>query len=193
VEREREQTPDFATARPQHPAIESAINRLEHHGLQRIRSFGADGFSRRVDLSIIAAHRVRVGRLLRDKERARLERQHRRRAAWSLGQKKSAENRRAESVSSNRATPRSLISCRNNQYYAGCHAKYPINRRFCTTEIRPKVLPFTKNRGFLTDTKYEFGRFWYDDGGPVQRSALSEGIKRRQRVNVSSMHPPSTR
>ena len=80
VEREREQAPAFAAARPQHPAIESAINRLEHHGLQRIRSFGADGFSRRVGLSIIAANLVRVGRLLRDKERARLERLHRRAA-----------------------------------------------------------------------------------------------------------------
>jgi len=39
VEREREQAPAFAAARQQHPAIESAINRLEHHGLQRIRSF----------------------------------------------------------------------------------------------------------------------------------------------------------
>ncbi len=80
VEREREQTPAFAAARQQHPAIESAINRLEHHGLQRIRSFGADGFSRRVGLSIIAANLVRVGRLLRDKERVRLERLHRRAA-----------------------------------------------------------------------------------------------------------------
>ena len=45
VEREREQTPEFTAARQPHPAIESAIesaiNRLEHHGLQRIRSFGA--------------------------------------------------------------------------------------------------------------------------------------------------------
>ncbi len=63
-----------------------------------------------------------------------------------------------ESVSSNRATPCSLISCRNDQYYAGCQAKYPINRWFCTTEIRPKVLPFTKNGGFLTDTNYLAGQ-----------------------------------
>jgi len=81
VERAREQTPEFTAARQQHPAIESAINMLEHHGLQRIRSFGADGFSRRVGIAIIAANLVRVGRLLRDKERARLERQHHRRAA----------------------------------------------------------------------------------------------------------------
>ena len=77
----REQTPEFTAARQPHPAIESAINMLEHHGLQRIRSFGADGFARRVGIAIIAAYLVRVGRLLRDKERARLERQHRRRDA----------------------------------------------------------------------------------------------------------------
>ncbi len=39
-ERAREQIPEFTAARQQHPAIESAINMLEHHGLQRIRSFG---------------------------------------------------------------------------------------------------------------------------------------------------------
>ena len=58
-ERVREQAPDFAAARRQHPAIESAINMLEHHGLQRIYSFGADGFSRMVGISIIAENRVR--------------------------------------------------------------------------------------------------------------------------------------
>ena len=79
VERTREQAPDVTAARQQHPAIESAINMLEYHGLQRIRSFGADGFAHMVGISIIAAHLVRVGRLLRDKEKARLERQHRRR------------------------------------------------------------------------------------------------------------------
>lgn len=42
---------------------------LEPHGLQRTWSFGTDGFSRIVGLSIITANLVRVGRLLRNKER----------------------------------------------------------------------------------------------------------------------------
>ncbi|MCY4305942.1 MAG: hypothetical protein OXC62_14370 [Aestuariivita sp.] len=71
---EREQIPEFIAARQQHLAIEAAIDMLEPHGLQRVRSFSTDGFSRMVGLSIIAASLVRVGRFRRDKERVRLER-----------------------------------------------------------------------------------------------------------------------
>ena len=45
AEREREQAQAFAEARRQHPAVESAINNLEHRGLDRVRSHGADGFA----------------------------------------------------------------------------------------------------------------------------------------------------
>ena len=40
--REREAAAAFREARRQHPAVESAINHLEHHGLDRVRSRGAD-------------------------------------------------------------------------------------------------------------------------------------------------------
>jgi len=43
AERTRERMEDFVAARQQHPAIESAINMVEHHGLQRILSFGPRG------------------------------------------------------------------------------------------------------------------------------------------------------
>ena len=76
----REQASAFVDARYQHAAIESAINMLEHHGMQRIYSFGADGFSRMVGISIIAANLVRLGRFIREKERERLKRQQRRAA-----------------------------------------------------------------------------------------------------------------
>ena len=79
-EQEREQAADFSAARDQHAAIESAINMLEHHGMQRVYAFGADGFSRMVGISIMAANLVRLGRLIREKERERLKRQHRRAA-----------------------------------------------------------------------------------------------------------------
>ncbi|MCY4150638.1 MAG: hypothetical protein OXE94_00160 [Aestuariivita sp.] len=62
------------------PALESAINMLEHHGLQRVLSYGADGFSRMVGILIIAANLVRFGRILRDYELER-ERRDQRRAA----------------------------------------------------------------------------------------------------------------
>ena len=54
IEREREEAEDFKFARRQHPAVESAINNLEQRGLDRVRTRGADGFSRTVALSILA-------------------------------------------------------------------------------------------------------------------------------------------
>ena len=48
--------------------------------MQQVYSFGADGFSRRVGISIIAANLVRLGRLIREKERERLKCQQRRAA-----------------------------------------------------------------------------------------------------------------
>ena len=76
AERERESDEAFAAARRQHPAVESAINHLEHRGLDRVRTRGADGFARTVALSVLAANLHRLGRLLRQRERKR-----RRRAA----------------------------------------------------------------------------------------------------------------
>ena len=46
--REREAEESFVAARRAHPAIESAINGLEHRGLDQVRSHGADGFARTV-------------------------------------------------------------------------------------------------------------------------------------------------
>ncbi len=74
AERERESDAAFAAARRQHPAVESAINALEHRGLDRVRTHGADGFERTVALSVLAANLHRLGRLLRERERRRLRR-----------------------------------------------------------------------------------------------------------------------
>ena len=70
--REHESHPDFVLARQQHPAVESAINNLEHRGLDRVRTHGKAGFARTVALSILAANVLRVGLLIRAQERARL-------------------------------------------------------------------------------------------------------------------------
>ena len=70
--REHEAQPDFALARQQHPAVESAINNLEQRGLDRVRTHGKAGFARTVALSILAANVLRVGFLIRARERARL-------------------------------------------------------------------------------------------------------------------------
>ena len=71
ADRERESGEAFAAARRRHPAVESAINALEHRGLDRVRSRGADGFARTVALSVLAANLHRLGRLLRERERRR--------------------------------------------------------------------------------------------------------------------------
>ena len=71
ADREREAEEPFAAARRAHPAIESAINGLEHRGLDRVRSHGADGFARTVALSVLAANLHRIGLLLQQRERKR--------------------------------------------------------------------------------------------------------------------------
>ncbi len=68
AERERETEVRFATARRQHPAVESAIHHLEHRGLDRVRSHGRDGFARTVALAVLAANGHRLGRWIRPLE-----------------------------------------------------------------------------------------------------------------------------
>ncbi len=71
ADRKRETEEAFAAARRKHPAIESAINALEHRGLDRVRSRGADGFERTVALSVLAANLHRLGHMLRAREKKR--------------------------------------------------------------------------------------------------------------------------
>ena len=71
ADQEREEEEAFVAARRTHPAIESAINGLEHRGLDRVRSHGADGFARTVALSVLAANLHRIGSLLQRRERKR--------------------------------------------------------------------------------------------------------------------------
>ena len=58
--------------RRQHPAVESAIDNLEHRGLDRVRSKGSERFARTVALSVVALIVDRLGRLLRQQARDRL-------------------------------------------------------------------------------------------------------------------------
>ena len=70
VDQLREQQPEFAALRRQHPAI----NNLEHRGLDRVRSHGADGFERTVALAMLAVNLHRIGLLLQCREREILRR-----------------------------------------------------------------------------------------------------------------------
>ena len=55
--------------RQEHPAVESAINSLEHRGLDRVRAHGADGFERTIALSVLALNVHRIGLLIRREHR----------------------------------------------------------------------------------------------------------------------------
>ena len=70
-DRVREHDPDFIAARKQHPAIESAINNLNHRGLALVRTHGKDGFDRSVGLAVVAANVHRLGQILKRQARSR--------------------------------------------------------------------------------------------------------------------------
>ena len=72
AEREREAEPAFAAARRKHSGVESAINSLEHRGLDRVRLRGPDGFERAVGLSVLTSNLHRIGRIPRGRERERM-------------------------------------------------------------------------------------------------------------------------
>ena len=63
-----EQSEPFVKARHQHSAVESAINALEVHGLDKCRDHGIVGFKLYVALAIVARNIHRVGDLLWQRE-----------------------------------------------------------------------------------------------------------------------------
>jgi hypothetical protein len=75
VQAEREHDPAFIRLRHQHSAVESAINALEVHGLDRCLDHGIDGFKRYVALAVVARNVQRLGALLRQQEAEQRERQ----------------------------------------------------------------------------------------------------------------------
>lgn len=70
-DRDREHTDIFRHLRRQHSAVESAINALENHGLDRCPDHGIDGFRRYVALSFTAYNLHKLGAILQRKERKR--------------------------------------------------------------------------------------------------------------------------
>jgi len=78
-DKERESDPEYIILRRQHSAVESNINMLEHHGLNRCMDKGIDGFKRYAGLSVLAYNLHILGNELleqdRKKEAERLKRQ----------------------------------------------------------------------------------------------------------------------
>lgn len=62
--RAAEQSEAFRKARRKHSAVESAINALEVHGLDRCADHGIDGFKRYVAFAVVARNIHRIGALL---------------------------------------------------------------------------------------------------------------------------------
>ena len=52
-EQERENSPEFRTGRKQHSAVESGINALEVHGLDKCLDHGLEGFKRYIALGTV--------------------------------------------------------------------------------------------------------------------------------------------
>ncbi len=77
-DKEIERSEEFVESRRKHSAVESCINALENHGLDRCFDHGLYGFKRYVALSVLARNIQMLGHLLQQKE---LKRQRRRKAA----------------------------------------------------------------------------------------------------------------
>jgi hypothetical protein len=73
-----EQSEEFIKSRRKHSGVESSINALENHGLDRCLDHGLHGFKRYVALSVLARNIQILGHLIQQKE---LRRQKRRKAA----------------------------------------------------------------------------------------------------------------
>jgi hypothetical protein len=70
----RESDPEFRQLRKEHSAVESAINALQHHGLNKCPDHGIEGFKRYVALAIVARNIQRLGAVLRQQEQEKEQR-----------------------------------------------------------------------------------------------------------------------
>lgn len=73
TETARESAPTFVALRRQHSAVESAINSLEHHGLNRCLDVGLAGYRRYVRFGVLSYNLHVIGRELLARGRARAE------------------------------------------------------------------------------------------------------------------------
>ena len=73
TETAQESAPTFVALRRQHSAVESEINSLEHHGLNRCLDVGLAGYRRYVGFGVLSYNLHVIGRELLARERARAE------------------------------------------------------------------------------------------------------------------------
>ena len=77
ADKERESTKSFQKFRHQHAAVESAINCLEHHGLNRCPDKGLAGFKRYTAIGMLAYNLHKLGNILLERDRAELSKNER--------------------------------------------------------------------------------------------------------------------
>jgi len=68
ADKEREYAEEFIQVRHQHSAVESAINALEVHGLDKCPDQGITGFKRYVALAVVARNIHRLGAIIREQQ-----------------------------------------------------------------------------------------------------------------------------
>lgn len=83
INQEIEKSEAFKAARRRHSAVESAINALENHGLDRCPDHGIEGFKRYIALAIVARNIQIIGHMLQQKEvkKLRCHEKHQQKAA----------------------------------------------------------------------------------------------------------------
>ena len=69
---ERESGERFRALRHQHAAVESDINCLEHHGLNRCLDKGLNGFERYIGFGVLAYNLHKIGARLLQREREKV-------------------------------------------------------------------------------------------------------------------------
>jgi len=81
ADKEIEYSEEFIRERKKHPAVESAINALENHGLDICPDHGTDGFNRYVALAVTARNIQILGDIIQKKELRRQKRRKKHRLA----------------------------------------------------------------------------------------------------------------
>jgi len=83
INKEIENSEGFKSARRKHSAVESSINALENHGLDRCPDHGIEGFKRYVALAVLARNIQILGDLLQKKEIKSLRRKKRKESKFA--------------------------------------------------------------------------------------------------------------
>jgi len=73
-DKEIEQSEEFVESRRKHSAVESSINALENHGLDRCVDHGLDGFKRYTALAVLARNIQILGHMIQQKELKKIKR-----------------------------------------------------------------------------------------------------------------------